>query len=466
MHDDDADQTAEHGAHLVPNSSNSSALAITFERGDEVEIGQVLLDMLGTELTYDEGAFHTYDPLSGVWLALKNELLESKVASLAGSTVLTPRAHALSLSHKKLTGSIRVARATLLASPELRVFSNAAPGVAFRNGFATVFHGEVLLDPHHPSHMAQHAFPFDYAPSMPHPKLDNFFAEVFADADPAEREQQIALCQEFLGTSLIGDATRYQRCLVLHGSGANGKSSFLEIAQSIFPPKAVRSLPPQDWCRHFSTASLLGALANLVNEIPENDIVASSTFKSVISGEPIQGERKFQDTFSFRARAGHIFAANSLPATNDQSQGFWRRFLIVPFSRDMEQAATHKRGVAAEIIQNERSAIIGWALEGAARVQRQGRYTEPASSRRLVAQWRRDADSVRLFLETECVVDPTKRISASTLYKAYKTWALDHGFRTVSLVGFGRRASQAGFKSTHTNAGSMYGLRLLQRSIL
>jgi len=346
-----------------------------------------------------------------------------------------------------------------MATPSRRLFAGAAPGVAFANGFVSIFQGEVFHDPHDAAHMARHAFPFDFVSGAPHPMLDNFFEQVFADVNATDRKQQSMLCQDFVGTSLIGEATRYQRCLVLYGPGANGKSAWLKIVQHLFPPDSVVTVPPQDWGTQFRTASLVGARVNLANEIPEHDIMANATFKSVISGEPIQGERKYQEPFTFEARAGHIFAANTLPSTSDQSPGFWRRILLLPFTRNMEKSPDHKRDVAELILRQEQSAIIGWALEGAARVQRQGGYTEPVSSRRLVNKWQREADSVRYFLETECKAERTAQVSAAALYKKYNLWATNNGFRPVSVVVFGRRANSAGFESYHTNVGNYYSLR-------
>jgi len=439
-------------------------VTITFERGDEVELAAVLLSSLGTDSTFDEGDFYRYDDQYGIWKPVSAGSLLEYLSRFAGCPVIGSRPHPLALSHKKIVGAISIARAQLQTYETSRGFTNAAPGVAFRNGFATVFDGKIYLDAHHPAHMARHAYPFEYVQDEPHPLLDEFFAQVFYEVQPDERVQQVSLLQEFVGTSLIGESTRHQRCLILLGNGANGKSTCLEIAESVFPANSVTSVPPQDWGKQFSTVALVGCLANLVNEIPEHDIVNNSIFKSIISGEPVRGERKFQESFKFRPRAGHIFAANSLPATNDQSDGFWRRFLIVPFDRNMEKAAVHRRGIAQQIVRAEQPAIVGWALEGAARVQRQRGYTESVSSTRLVAQWRRDTDSVLLFLETECVKEPNPSTSATILYQRYRIWAVECGFRPVSLTVFGKRAKQSGYKIKHTHVGNLYQLRLIQRN--
>ena len=72
------------------------------------------------------------------------------------------------------------------------------------------------LIPHAPEHRARFAYPFDYTPDSRCPKLDAFLEQLFADVvDTFERDMRINLLQEFIGACLVGEATRYQRYLIL-----------------------------------------------------------------------------------------------------------------------------------------------------------------------------------------------------------------------------------------------------------
>lgn len=434
-----------------------TASTVVFNRGDEAEIGANLLTELGSDVTHDEGNFYTYVPTKGFWAQLSNELILTTVAEYAGSSVLYPRPKLLSMSHARAKGAAAFARARLLADASRPVFARGAAGVVFGNGFVSVANGAVHLQAHDPAHLARHGFDFDFDPTLSPDRLLAFFDEVFEDIDPPQRAAQAELFQEFIGVCLVGEAARYQRCLVLYGNGANGKSSLMQIVGACFPKEAVVAIPPQDWGKTFRLAGLAGARINIVNEMPENDIVAHSTFKSIITGEPVTGEHKYQPAFTFESRAGHLFSANSLPATNDHSSGFWRRFMVIPFTRDMTAAPYHRPDVAREIVEAELPAIVAWALEGAARVQRRGGYCEPVSSRLVMDQWRQETDSVRQFLQTQC--SPTGTISAQSLHAAYMRWASESGYRPLALSGFGRRANLAGVKSRHTSTGNVYDVR-------
>jgi phage/plasmid-associated DNA primase len=62
-----------------------------------------------------------------------------------------------------------------------------------------------------------------------------------------------------------------------------------------------------------------------------------------------------------------------------------------------------------------------------------------------------------LFLEIQCVTQGS--IGSTPLYNAYRAWAVENGFRVLTITNFGRRANQAGFRSRHTSVGNVYDVR-------
>jgi P4 family phage/plasmid primase-like protien len=443
----------------LPGVRVPAAATITFARGDEVELAEQLVNQICADgpVTSDEGEVWRYRA-QGTWEAIPRAELKTIVANYAGSPILAPKPKLLNLSNRAIDGTIKISYAMLEVSPDHLRFKDGIPGIGFGNGYLRTEGGVLKGAAHSPFHMARHAFGFNYEAAATHPRLDQFFAEVFADAQPWDAVERVRLLQEFVGACLIGQATTLQRTLLLYGSGSNGKSAFLDIIGSVFPPGSTCALAPQDWGSRFRTAGLVGKLANIVNEVPENEIVANALFKSVISGEPIQAENKGLTPFTFRPVAGHMFAANSLPATSDQSFGFWRRFLVVPFTRDMSQVPTRRPNIAKEIVDAELPGIVAWAVEGAARVIAQGAYSHCQASDDAIDRWRMEVDPVLHFVKEECVANPTAQTSAKVLYDRFKVWAVDNGFRPPSSTKFGRRLKLLGIRPDHTRTGNVYRL--------
>lgn len=429
----------------------------SFARGDHAELADVLLRSIAPRrdhLVHDQGELRRYSPMTGIYELLDAEMLRRTVKTFAGC----PKGEN---SFLKITVAAAEGAITF-ACDEVHqpgFFENARPGIAFVNGFVVVEDGKIALLPHGPENRARHVMTVEYKPDAKHPELDRFHDEVFADASEDERAARTMLLQEFAGACLIGEAPKYQRCLELDGPGGNGKSQEEQIIRAIFPGRTVCSLPPQQWGERFQIAKLVGTLANICDEIPEKEIVSGDTFKSMITGEPIHMERKHRDPFEYRPRAGHIFSANSLPSTADLSHGFFRRFLICKFTRDMESAHGSRKDAAKRVISSDLVGIAAWAIEGAARLQRQDGYTVPPSSDAAVSEWKRASNSVLLFVDEKTgPIDPARPTGngngtpAAPLYGAYRTWCVANGYKSVAAKNFAARmrddAKRAGVRQS------------------
>jgi putative DNA primase/helicase len=133
---------------------------------------------------------------------------------------------------------------------------------------------------------------------------------------------------------LMTPCTSLQLALLFLGMGGNGKSTYLN-ALSAFIGKANisnMSLHRLESDR-FSAANLQGKLANICPDLPSEHLAGTSVFKAIVGGDPISAEHKFRDGFDFTPFARLVFSANHPPRSNDNSEGFFRRWAVVPFNR-------------------------------------------------------------------------------------------------------------------------------------
>lgn len=461
-----ADPDSGPGGQVIPMPGIDLDATAYFERGDQAELADKVLTSLGPDpLTHDAGEFWRYGPAAGIWEMVPGPKVRTLAASFAGCPIglgggrrkakdggeSEPRM--LKVNASTAAGAETIARDALLAQGDRVTFDGAPMGVAFRNGFVRVRAGKVELVDHAPDHCARHAYPFDYDPEARAPLLDRFLAELFKDCDSLERELRISLLQEFAGACLIGEAIRYQRCLVLYATGGNGKSELLRILRGLFPDDAVTSLVPQWWSNQFRAVMLEGKLANFCDELPDAEIMGGEAWKLVVTGEPIPGEKKFRDAFIFRPIAGHIFATNSPIRTTDHSDGFWRRPLVLALTRKFEGDSARVLEAGKAVLDAERPGVATWALYGAARAQAQGGYTTPPSSVTLAHEWRDENDQVRGFVAENPI---TERIQASDLYGQYTTWAKSNGLGPMSSTMFGRRLMAADLAEREGKARRFY----------
>jgi putative DNA primase/helicase len=446
---------------VVPLQSRRSSSALEFERGDHVELGRGLVAALRDEspCVSADGQFYSYRSERGVWEAVDKARLSRIVQSFAGVPV--GGGAPLKIRASDVTGAIRLAGDQ---AAQLGFFDDTPSGVAFANAYVRVDADAISLCEHSPEHRARFAYAFAFVAGAVPEMLLNFFEQIWRDDGEDERASKVALIQEYVGVSMLGLATRYQRALVWVGDGGNGKSVAAIVIERCMPLGSVCAIPPQDLGQEYRRALLAGKWLNIVSELPEADILDSESWKSIVAGDATTGREIRKEPFTFRPIAGHIYSANRLPGTADQTQGFWRRLIVVRFGRmfaEHEQDPT----LADRIVQAERPAIVSWALAGAQRVLRAGRYTVPTSSAVAVADWQRFSDAVRAFVDERCEQLPVcARVAdgkpAMELYGAYRRWAESNGYRPLASNKFGARMKAIGLASTHTEYGSYYPVRL------
>jgi P4 family phage/plasmid primase-like protien len=433
-----------------------------FQRGDHAELAEFLIRDLSVDrgnVVSSEGQLYVYDPTRGVFERQEYEKILRLIKTYAGRAVCGQRTP-LKVNVSTAEGAFKYA---CIETCQNSFFDEAPPGISFANGFLTIADGQTRLLPHSPANRSRHSLPFDYVPNLPHAKLDGFLLAMFGDDDDAR--QKIELIQEFAGACAFGMATQYQRCLYLYGPGGEGKGTLLKLLRATYPANSVVSVPPQLWGERFQISRLVGVLANFCDETPPTEIVAGERFKAIVTGDPTHVERKHEKPFEFQPRAGHIFSCNALPGTTDQTHGFWRRMMVIRFTRNMEKSPAHKVDAAKDVIDNELSAIAVWIAEGAARLQRNGRYTVPASSAAILEEWKRTSDTVALHVDERTT--PIEKgtsvdtgTGATALYSGYRTWAADSGYRPVSSREFARRMAAIGLPSVKTKTGRYYPVRM------
>jgi putative DNA primase/helicase len=432
------------------------------DRGDHVELAERVVAALRTQVSvvFVDGNFYNYDAKRGVFAIVDSAQLSRVAQRFAGVLVELTR-KPLSLKASDVSGAIKLA-ASQVAQPDY--FDDAKPGIAFANAFVELSAGGVAALAHAPAHRARFAFDFDFAPDALPEMLLGYFEQVFRDDGEEERACKIALVQEYIGISLLGLATRYQRVIVFVGDGANGKGVLSIIIDRCMPRGSVCAIPPQDLGQEYRRALLAGKLLNIVSELPEADILDSESWKAIVAGDPTTGREIRKEPFTFRPIAGHIYSANRLPGTADQTHGFWRRIIVVQFGRVFEE---HEQDpmLADRIVTAERAAIVSWALRGAQRVLKAGRYTVPPSSAAAVSEWQRSSDAVRAFIEERCDrTEPGTPTTAGTkaddLYRAYREWTVANGHKPLASNKFGARMKAIGLPSAHTMVGNFYPVGL------
>jgi len=439
------------GREGVGEDPDSEVTVDPMERGDQAEAALVWLDQIHPErgnLIFDRGALWKYKAARGVWGKLDPHWMTEKARTLAGYPVIcgtnkdgTPKIKPLRMDLSSVAGTVKLGQSRCARDGW---FAAAEPGIACSEGFLAVEDGELVIRDHSPLNRATFAIDGVIDPeAIPHLWI-HALGGMFAPDDDAK--EKIQIMGEFLGACLMGEATRYQKALVLVGDGANGKSVILSVISALFPGDSVTAIAPQGMESEYRRALLANSRLNVVTEMPDSEVLESGPVKAILTGDMIDARAIRQDPFQYRPRAGHALACNILPPVRDTSRGFWRRWIVLPFNRVFEEHE-QDRGLTERILASERTQIVAWALRCYLELAKRGKYDPPKSSVMALAEWRTDANSVSAFVEEECQMVPRKDgMTATELHKCFQIFCQEAGYRPLGRSTFGKRLKASGYE--------------------
>jgi len=452
------------GAPLEPSGPR-------FTLGSEVEIAEAVsgdLERGEIPMVFDRGMLWSYREDRGLWVEVRGEILRRLVTSYDGEWINAgldrngnPKVVPLKVS-QRLTADIEKLVYTL--RHQHGWLNSQAEGIAFRDCFVRIDADGVHQEDFSPDHRQVSGLPFDFIPGARPAQFIQTLRECWEPEE--DREARIELLREWIGAALCNRATLYDKGVILVGGGANGKSTIQTIVKGLFPANAVTAVNPQDMDNEYRRAMLATARLNIVAELPETDILNSEAVKAMISGDLVVARHIRQAPFEYHPKAAHLFSANSLPGVKDMTQGFWRRWIVLDFSREFAEGE-QDRYLAGRIVSTELADLAAWALEGAARLAARGRFDVPGSVENAVSEWRRTADQVAMFvdmrLDRTLDNEPLPRsywTPAGELYNFYVQWTVQAGHRQLSQVNFGKRLNILGIERSRTGKGVVWACRL------
>jgi putative DNA primase/helicase len=294
----------------------------------------------------------------------------------------------------------------------------------------------------------KYQLPFEYNPAARCPIFDKYLLRVVPDADCRK------VLAEYLGYIFINNL-KLEKAMILYGSGANGKSVFFEIVNAILGDENICSYSLQNLTKYdsYQRAELSNKLLNYASEI--NGKLEASIFKQLVSGEPVEARQIYGKPFVMREYGKLMFNCNELPKEVEQTNAFSRRFIIIPFNQTIPEAEQDP-DLAKKIIASELSGVFNWLLDGLRRVLSQKKFTQSALAREQVDAYRRESDSVAMFIEDERYKPATEDcVFLKELYGDYKTFCRDSGYHSCSQRTFSERLRSQGFHMERKSSGNV-----------
>jgi len=314
--------------------------------------------------------------------------------------------------------------------------------INLQNGTFRITKDSQKLMPFVATDFLTYQLPFEYNPLAKAPIFETYLNRVLPDVTAQN------LLAEYCGYLFIrhGAGLKFEKCLILYGGGANGKSVFFEVLTALLGKENISTYPLSDLTdkNGYHRAEIANKLLNYASEISKE--MNTDLFKKLASGERFTARSPYGKPFEVDNYAKLIFNANQLPTDVEQTNAFFRRFLIIPFDVTIPEAE-QDRELHIKIISNELAGVFNWVYEGLKRLLENKNFTECKASIETLKTYQTESDSVKMFLsERNYQTSNTIAKLLSEVYSEYKSFCNEDGYRACGNKIFSKRLTNAGFE--------------------
>lgn len=234
-------------------------------------------------------------------------------------------------------------------------------------------------------------------------------------------DERLLMCiQEIFGYTLINN-TKGERAFYFIGVGSNGKSFIAEILANMVGVANVSNIPLSRFSEKFGTEGLIDKSVNIANENEIGNAISTENLKIFVSGDRTSIARKYKGDLNYKSTCKMIFLLNKLPDTLDNTHGYYRKILIVPFNRIFQQEEMDKN--LKEKVLEELSGVLNWAIEGAKRlINNDYKFTECEAIEKVTKAYKEEQNPVESFLKDALIYEDGNSETKKEILDSYKLW--------------------------------------------
>jgi len=315
---------------------------------------------------------------------------------------------------------VRLAMSERVMFPEA-LNSHRKGHFALRNGLLDVEKGRLM--PHRAGNFTTVQIPHRYAPGAECPEWLKWLED---RQDDQETRDQI---QEIFGYCLATHIN-FHSFFFLYGTGGTGKSTCVDVLEWLVGEDNKVSIELTELDNPFMRSQLVGKSLALCKELTQNSLKHIGLIKAIVSGDPISVDVKYGIGFDFRPKCRVVMESNVLPFSNDNSDGFSRRFIQVNFDKQIERSTMEFDYQAR--FKLEMSGILNWALVGYKRLVERGRFEHTQRSLQATEDFKKHRAQVESFLKAGIIEETPYLVKGEVtriccwmedIYDQYIEWA-------------------------------------------
>lgn len=322
--------------------------------------------------------------------------------------------------------------------------------IRFKNGVLDIDTGQLVDNPC--DYLLLNEIPHNWNPEAKSELVDSTFYSIAQN-----NEAVVANLWEMFGLALYRGHD-VSRMILLQGSGANGKSTLLDMLRHMLGEDNCFSLSICDLGEKFQLVPAMGKLALIGDDI-SNDYVngkACAVMKKFVTGDTVNDQYKGGATFQFKPYATLIYSCNEIPKFADGTYGFERRIHPIPLSARFTPSDKGFDPRLGEKLKNE--VCLEYAIAKAVEVLRRCRsklsLTANSLSQKMANDIINDNDSVRAFLDgTNSSAASIVGKTNTDIFSSYDAWCKNNGIEPLGKSAFSKKLCTHADLSTKSSNG-------------
>lgn len=278
----------------------------------------------------------------------------------------------------------------------------------------------------------------------------------------AGNQEIISYIQKLLGHCTTGDVSE-QILPILHGAGANGKSTalnaFMDVLGSSYAMKAAPDLLMARGTESHPTerADLFRKRFVAAIETDDGRRLAESMVKELTGGDKIRARRMRENFWEFNPTHKIVLCTNHKPRVRGTDHAIWRRIRLIPF--DVVIAPEHQDRQLPEKLKAEAPGILAWLVRGCLAWQQEG-LIAPDCIMKATAEYKAAEDIIGQFITEECTVHKSLKVRSKDFISRLNKWTSDEGAAEISGKKVGEYLLNRGFEKKDSSGRWYLGLGL------
>lgn len=267
-----------------------------------------------------------------------------------------------------------------------------------------------------------------YNPDISEPNIHGWKPSDWINTLASGDDEVTTLLWQVIQASLNGSYS-YRKSIWLKGVGNDGKGTYQRLIMNMVGAHNVASLKANEFSGRFAMASLVGKTVVIGDDVQAGIYLDdSSNFNSVVTGDVVTIDIKNRQAFSMVLTPTVIQSTNGMPRFKNNTNGTFRRLVIVPFSHHFSDEEDNK-SIKDDYI--NRTEVVEWVMRNALDNYSFTEFVQPDLVKNALEEFKVENDPLANFKVEVYDKHQPQVIPAGAVYRYYVQYQRDNGQRNI-----------------------------------